>query len=163
MNNDELMHYGVKGQKWGVRKQIGQKAKIAANLERRSNAYANSANRALKKQQKLQNKRLDKHNALSDYGQIELANSKYGSMSKKEQKLFERYANHSKIANTMWSARNIAIKDLSQKDIDKGRKYITKARLTGYAIGGPIGQIAVDSYDKKRADKFVEDYKNRIK
>lgn len=48
MNQNELMHYGVKGMKWGVRRRIGQKARAAADLERKSNTYAKAVNRSLK-------------------------------------------------------------------------------------------------------------------
>ena len=32
MNENELMHYGVKGMKWGVRRQIKRNSRTAARL-----------------------------------------------------------------------------------------------------------------------------------
>lgn len=39
MDNQELMHYGVNGMKWGVRRDMGRRARIAADLEKRSEVY----------------------------------------------------------------------------------------------------------------------------
>lgn len=49
MDNQELMHYGVKGMKWGVRRDMGRRARIAADLEKRSEVYTKKARKNLKK------------------------------------------------------------------------------------------------------------------
>lgn len=76
--NDELMHYGVPGMKWGVRRAIGKRAKIAANLEKRGNIYQIKANRSINKQQKLQSKRIE---------QWRNSGEKISKMSKKRRKI----------------------------------------------------------------------------
>ena len=76
MYSNELYHYGVKGMKWGVRR------------------YQNKSQRVLNKQQKLQRKRFEKWNKLNKSGEKEKANRKYTDMTKREEKLFDRYTKY---------------------------------------------------------------------
>lgn len=67
MDNNELMHYGVLGMKWGVR---------------RTNRYLKTAVKSLSKQQALQKKRLERD-----------ADKKVTLMSGKEKRLYNKYNN----------------------------------------------------------------------
>lgn len=148
-NEDYLAHYGVKGMKWGVRRAIGDKAKIAANLERRSNAYKKHGDRFTKKADKYDNKLKD-----SRPTEKQLAKSK---------SIRDRAALDYKTANQLNKYRNEAIKNLSQKDIEQGRKYLTKAVIASNMLVGIYGSTAVRIHDDARADKFIKEQESKNK
>lgn len=43
MNNDYLAHYGVKGMKWGVRRELGKRARLGATAGRMAAKYGRLA------------------------------------------------------------------------------------------------------------------------
>lgn len=95
---NELMHYGVKGMKWGVRRSKADKYfdkanKLIVNTEKKADIMARKADRAIDKQQELQSKRFDKMNKLKRQGRNDEA-GKYYKMSDKEKKLYRKYVEY---------------------------------------------------------------------
>lgn len=139
---DELYHYGVKGMKWGVRRQIANKAKVAATMERSEKYYNKVAKKSLTKQQRLQNKRI--RNFLKDP-----YSDKFSKMSEKEKKLWDSHLQNKELAAKMKEYRSHTIKDLSEKDINQGRRWIYKANII---FGLPF---AVARHERMRAEKYI--------
>lgn len=100
MNENELMHYGVKGMKWGVRRQIKRNSRTAARL------------RALEKVNDKRIKRLKKSIA-----------KKQTSINgyEKSKRIYKKYRNH-------------LIKDISEKDIKQGERYIKALDIMSYPV-----------------------------
>ena len=97
--NNELYHYGVKGMKWGVRRNIGIKSRAAAQYK----SFANSADRNVKRLEAKKNKK-----GLTD-------------------RQVERLKMNQDLARKYTQNRNMLIKDMSEKDIKRGERAI-KAR-----------------------------------
>ena len=147
-NEEHLAHYGVKGMKWGVRRAIGQKAKIAADLERRAKTHRNAGD--------LQTKRALAYDRMT------------GSRQNKEQKerskeLHTKADTQYKAAKQMDKYRNEAIKNLSKSDIEQGRKYLLKATVAGAILVGPIGAGIATGHDVYRTNKFIREQESKNK
>ena len=97
--NNEIYHYGVKGMKWGVRRNIGVKSRAAAQYK----SFADSANRNVKHLEAKQNKK-----GLTD-------------------RQVKRLQMNQDLARKYTKNRNMLIKDMSEKDIKRGERAI-KAR-----------------------------------
>ena len=118
-DSDELRHYGVKGMKWGVRRQIGKKARLYAatkNLEKQTSKTINRTQRSIEK---------ERNKIVPNFDKI----------TRKEKKL----ARYQKSQAGLKKAMNTLMKDLSEKDIKQGRLDI---HLRGYGaafLGGGGG------------------------
>lgn len=139
----ELYHYGVKGMKWGVRREIGRKAQTAAYIE--------SVNRSRQmKSQRLSVKMKRNKNKGKGYKNPELSIKK-NELDRKTRKL-------EKLRNTL-------VKDLSPKDIERGRGSSFWMGFRGGFLGGPIGGlIAAGAYvmgNEHRIKKYEKEYTNR--
>lgn len=127
---NELYHYGVKGQKWGVIRKRKSVDRIVNKAYKKYEQYGVKADRAISKQQKLQSKRFNKMNRLRDQGKIEESN-KYSKMSDKEKRLYRKFVNS---VNTGVSLRefsyafettmNEKLNNISKDDIKRGRDTI---------------------------------------
>lgn len=127
---NELYHYGVKGQKWGVRRKRKSVDRIVNKAYKKYEQYGVKAHRALSKQQKLQSKRFSKMNKLREQGKIEESN-KYSKMTDKEKRLYRKFVNS---VNTGVSLRefsyafettmNEKLSNISKGDIKRGRDTI---------------------------------------
>ena len=99
----ELMHYGVKGMKWGVRRSLGVKARAAALNKK----VIDSADKKIKK--------------------LETVKAKKGLTDRQMRELKTQKA----IKKTYEKTRNSLTKDLSPKDIKRGERVIAARGLLG--------------------------------
>lgn len=127
--SQELYHYGVKGMKWGVRRNIGVKARAAAQ-------YKKFANEATRNVNRLEERKVKK--GLTD-GEV--------ARLKKNQDLARKYT----------ASRNALIKNMSEKDIKRGERAITRR----YILGGAINSAAMNLSDLAKAQKLLERERNR--
>lgn len=145
--DDELYHYGVKGMKWGVRRDIANKAKVAAALERSEKYYTKQARKNLTKSLKSQTKRINKAKKRGDSPYKEVAND----LTDKEKNYINQYVSNTKQAIKMKEYRSHAIKDLSEKDIKQGRRWVYKANVI---FGLPF---SVARHERERAEKYIRE------
>lgn len=113
--DDELIHYGVKGMKWGVRRSLGIKARGAAAYKKLIGVQQGQVNR-------LERKKASK--GLTDRQQRKLDQGK-------------------QVVSDWTSKRNQLIKELSQKDIRRGERAIAAYSLLGASSGIAISSAYV--------------------
>ena len=121
---DELAHYGVKGQKWGVRKEIGKDAKAAAIARGRATSLSKQAK-----------KLLSRINKLKTSGKT--ANRSLSSKARAMQKEASKYQEVEKVLS----------KGLSEKDIRQGRRAVKLRSFLRFALVGPIGKAGSEITD----------------
>ena len=116
-----LAHYGVKGMKWGVRKEIARKARTGGRVGIVADAYA-------KKRSRYDDK-------------ISIAKSSGASSGtltslklKRDKYLIEE--------KRLKSIQNKLYRGLSKEDIDRGRKAAKRSPLIAQVLGGPIAGAA---------------------
>ena len=175
-NDDELMHYGVLGMKWGVHRSTGynqqkeqrradkalkkdmrDRSRTAANLERQAKYYDSKSSKALSKAIKYDNKitkELEKH----PYKSTDKEPRKVAKLSNKLKKANAEHDNNRAAYERMNEYRNVAVKGLSEKQIQKGRNYINKAAALGMALGSWGGREVAIALDNNRTKKFIDNY-----
>lgn len=125
MINNELYHYGVKGMKWGVRRK-SNKDSIISKAEKMSDKHTHYADKTLKKQEKLQNKRINKYNTLRDKGKV-TETSKYTQTTDKEKKLLDKHVKHVNASVGFREyAYSLSVDNMSPVTIRRGRKVLKK-------------------------------------
>lgn len=129
----ELYHYGVKGMKWGVRRERAKRARVAASIR-----IANS--KQLKNLEKMKLKRDKK--------------ARYeGDTTKLDAKI--KAAN--KFINNNRRLMNKAMSGLTQKEIDRGRRQITALNTAGF-LSGVIGTLTVSSIQLRERNDVAKKY-----
>ena len=108
--NQELYHYGVKGMKWGVRRNIGIKSRAAAQYRR----FADDANRNVK--------RLEAKKSSKGLTDRQVARLKYNR----------------KLARDFTKERNSLIKNMSEKDIKRGERAVIGRYLAFGGVAGSV-------------------------
>ena len=121
---ESLFHYGVKGMKWGVRRDLKRRSRKGARL---------------KKLVDNNNKSIDKLNR---------------SIAKKQNKIKAH-----KDANRVFNAyRNHLVKDMSEKDIKQGERYLKTLDILSYPIAAipVVGMGIVGGIEGRMVDAALD-------
>lgn len=132
--NDELYHYGVPGMKWGVRRDRERRARVAYILD---------------KENKIGEKKIQK---LSEKRKKQIIN---GRDTSKTDRYIERYKKNNRLRT---SIRNIAIKDLSEKDIKAGKRVCEEIGILSALVGGYPGVVVANAAMVKDAHNYMKKY-----
>ena len=134
--NDELYHHGVKGMKWGVRRDRARRARVVAGI-RKTNSDQ------LKKLEKMKLKR-----------------DKKAKYEEDTAKLDAKIKAANKFINNNRRLMNRAMSGLTQKELDRGRRQITALNTAGF-LTGALGTLAVSSAQALEYSKVAKAYGNR--
>lgn len=134
MDNDELMHYGVPGMKWGVRR---TRSKEVRGLRRGSNNIETSKDRSEKIRDKT------KKILIGAFGAATVASAAYYVSKHPEQ-----------ISRVKSMAKNVKVKDISSKAINKGKTFV-KNSVKNFAKGVKDGIDEGIKEAPKKAAKAV--------
>lgn len=127
-----LIHYGVKGMKWGVRRDIAKRSKMGARIGLRASVYDRIAS-------KLEEKEAYRKN-------LGLSPDK-----KRAQKITaykHLYENYRKAQKKLYS-------DISEADINRGKKAVKRAMILSPILYGGLVGLSIEAYKDHKAQKYV--------
>lgn len=134
--NDFLEHYGVKGMKWGVRREIGRKSKLGYRAGKYAEQYGKQADR------------------------LEAKQNSRGYSSKRASAI----SNLRKRQSQLQKAQKKLYKNLSSADIEQGKRAVKRSNvlktvgLIAFAPGGAIAGAVLGGhrvYQESRIDKYA--------
>ena len=109
---NELMHFGIKGQKWGVRRYYNADGSLTkAGKERRNSNLESYDIKELQKEFYKANKKKANTNTAEIYNKVWSGGGKYSTHLKRMNELLE-------------SSYGTALKDLGFEDTEAGREYL---------------------------------------
>lgn len=127
----ELYHYGVKGQKWGVRRDRAKRARIGYRIAER---YASNS----KSIQRLERSRRTKESKSKSTDKID---AKIDKLSKRNQILDSVYRK--------------TVSDLSPDDINRGKQFCLAINRVNYSYLNKLGRnIRTDWYVDRHYDRL---------
>ena len=121
-SDDELLHYGVKGMKWGVRKAIKQTSENARRISRSMSA----AN--IERRQARIERTISRNKALTKRYKFD-----YKDQNKRYRAKFKRLEN----------LRNSKVSDLSEADIERGRAMYGTVKSVAVSVTVAAAATAV--------------------
>ena len=134
--NDELCHHGVKGMKWGVRRDRARRARVVAGI-RKTNS-----------------------DQLKKLEQMKLKRDKKAKYEEDTTKLDAKIKAANKFINNNRRLMNRAMSGLTQKELDRGRRQMTALNTAGF-LTGVLGSLAVSSAQALEYNKVAKTYGNR--
>lgn len=134
MNNESLAHYGVKGMKWGVRREIKQRSIAGARIGRAASEYS-------KRRAKLENK-------------IENAKN-MGASTKRLRSLKEKRNSVRRVERLLLKTQKKLYSGISKADIEKGSRYVKRMDITGAIVGGHLYNIGAVMSTRSAVKKYA--------
>lgn len=131
MNQNELTHYGVKGIKWGVRRSIAKRSRKAAKLERKAS-------------QKYERERTYESRATKANNPNRAAKNKQKAKNVRAER------------KTIEKERDKLVTGISKKDIDQGRRYLTRRDSLIYT---PLGGAVFSAHQRNINEQVLERYR----
>lgn len=136
MQDNVLKHYGVKGQKWGVRREIKRRSIAGARIGNAASMYS-------KRRIRLENK-------------ISKAKTKGASIGKLAN-LSEKKTKAKNVERALLSVQKKLYKGISKKDIAQGERAVKRMDIAGILVGGHLynlgSTISTTSAVRKYASK----------
>ena len=130
--DNSLAHYGVKGMKWGVRRDIAKRSKMGARIGRQADVYDRIASKLEEKEAYRKNLGL--------------------SSDKKRAQKITAYKH---LAKSYRKAQKKLYSDISEADISSGKKAVKRAMILSPLLYGGLVGASIEAYKQHKAQKYV--------